>query len=728
MTENTNTNKIQERLKRLESIFVDLKKMETPENKLQLLDRLPEISAFISSHRIFSSFFEKLGWQDQTVLKLLIVIGQEHVLVNLASQKKALNALLRLIKQIDEFYETSNGLIVYQMTVLKLILENKEEFSLMPQNLNTSYLKPPKIDISEDTSDVRKAIRTAIDNLGDIAEIYPIGGAGERLKLTDNQTNEPLPVALLPFLGKNLLEGLIRDVQAREFLYFKLTGKQLITPIAMMTSDENHNNVHIHKLLEDSNWFYRSKEQFFIFTQPMVPVVTEEGNWLLSSLDSVHVKPSGHGVIWKLSQEKGVFKWLKLKNRSKMITRQINNPVACIDAGLLSFMGVGFRHKKVFGFASCDRFVHTSEGMDILIEEKTHAGYAYKLTNIEYTEFVKKGIEDEPEVEFSKFSKFPANTNLLFLDIEEVEKAIQINPVPGLLINMKSSVPYINSKGLLTGIKAGRLESTMQNIADEIVDLSNQKLDENQYDTLRSYLTYNKRIKTISVTKRSFNTECCQAETPESCFYDILQNHHDLFTKYCFMNLPDLNSFEHYLVDGPSFVVNYHPACGPLFSVIAQKIRGGRLADGSELQLEIAEIDMENLELDGSLIIEATNVMGSSDEAGILQYGKQLGKCTLKNVKVKNKGIDREVNNTYWKQDVKRHESLKIILHGDAELVAENVIFTDDLQIDVQDGQRLVVSQVGEDLKFDKQPLQRGTSYWTYAFDNEDRIVLRRDS
>lgn len=45
---------------------------------------------------------------------------------------------------------------------------------------------------------------------------------------------------------------------------------------------------------------------------------------------------------------------------------------------------------------------------------------------------------------------------------------------------------------------------------------------------------------------------------------------------------------EEYLEKGPGFVFLFHPALGPLWDVIAQKIRGGALAPGSELVLEVS--------------------------------------------------------------------------------------------------------------------------------------------
>jgi hypothetical protein len=53
--------------------------------------------------------------------------------------------------------------------------------------------------------------------LPELGEIYPIGGAGDRLGLVDSDTGESLPAALLPYCGRSLLEGLMRDLQVLVF-------------------------------------------------------------------------------------------------------------------------------------------------------------------------------------------------------------------------------------------------------------------------------------------------------------------------------------------------------------------------------------------------------------------------------------------------------------------------------------------------------------------------------
>lgn len=51
---------------------------------------------------------------------------------------------------------------------------------------------------------------------------------------------------------------------------------------------------------------------------------------------------------------------------------------------------------------------------------------------------------------------------------------------------------------------------------------------------------------------------------------------------------------EQYLEKGPGFIFLYHPALGPLWDVISQKIRGGALMHGSELVLEVSPLIVTN--------------------------------------------------------------------------------------------------------------------------------------
>lgn len=713
-----------QKIQALEVLNSMLMSAKTAKARLALINGQFAVQEYLSQYQWLKNYLNEADLESELAIKSVLAIGQgvrvfgESADENFSGHKRE---FLRVLLDLQKFYEPIGGIVGYYLTVLKLISAKDEKYA---QQENICYNKPVGFDLSLDSLELRKSIRWGLEGLSDISEIYPVGGAGDRLNLHDSCSGEALPVAVLQFCGKSLLEGLLRDLQAREYFYYKIFNKQLTVPIAMMTSHEKNNHQQINSICEKKGWFGRPRESFNLFIQALVPVITIEGDWVMQGPFQPMLKPGGHGVIWKLAQERGVFEWLQKQKKHKAILRQINNPMAGIDNGLLAFSGFGQRYDKAFGYASCPRLLNASEGMDVLVETRTLKGYDYCISNLEYTEFEQKGVSDVSAEPGSPYSLYPANTNILFVDFEAIKSALLKCPFPGLLINMKSTVAVFDERGNESKVPAGRLESTMQNIADYIVDTFPKQLEKTRFDDLSTFITYNERRKTISVVKKSYLALNSIRETPEGCLYELLQNHYDLFGLHCGMQLPVLNDELFYLQNGPSFLIFYHPALGPLYAIIAQKVHKGTLLEGSEMQLEIAELELRDLYLDGSLLILADDVMGSKNSEGILTYNESSGKCTLERVRVENKGINRNVTNQYWKNEIVRHESLRIILKGNAEFFASDVNFIGDICIEVPCGHRMIAFMHQNQLNFRLEKIHQPSWFWKYAFDSEERIIL----
>lgn len=62
----------------------------------------------------------------------------------------------------------------------------------------------------------------------------------------------------------------------------------------------------------------------FAKMQPLVPAVTaEDGQWIITKPFSLLCKPGGHGVIWKLAYDNGVFQWFYDHGRKGVTVRQV---------------------------------------------------------------------------------------------------------------------------------------------------------------------------------------------------------------------------------------------------------------------------------------------------------------------------------------------------------------------------------------------------------------------
>lgn len=706
----------------LKEILNKLNAKQSLIEKNAFLLSLAQSQEFIKKTPFISNFLATATTEESFLILSILAIGQGPIVFNIHnSEKDSHELLLQMLHQLtslQNFYVSIGGIIGYHLKFLEMLEE--KPFTIANQPGKIQYHNPPGYHFKEDSPELRQALRWGIESLPLFAEFYPVGGAGDRLNLTD-EMGTPWPAALLPFIGKTLLEGLLRDLTAKEYLYFKLFGKQISIPIALMTSSEQQKIEHILELCRDKKWFGKPKSSFLFFKQPVVPVITTEGNWSLSAPLTLCLKPGGHGVIWKAAEENGIFDWLSSQNKPYALIRQINNPLAGTDQSIIAFMGVGSFENRNFGFLSCERQPFSSEGIDVLIERKTHQGYSYCLTNIEYTNFFKQEKND------SSFSKFPSNTNILFCNLKAIEKALSICSIPGLLINLKNQVPFLNEEGIHSEISGGRLESTMQNIADVMIDeFPNKLTDDECKEQLQTFIVYSPREKIISTTKKFYKPNNSLDGTPEQAFYDLLKTHLALLKNDCGFEMEDFNNLEDFLMNGPRYTFLYHPALGPLYSIIAQKVQGGRLAPGSELQLDLAEVHIENLDIEGSLVIEGLSPLGYQDPYGVQKYGNEC-RCLLDQVKVRNQGIDRSIKQEYWKNQPIRSEMARIVLHEGAELEAREVTLKGDLFFEVPAFHKLTLQQgKGDRLITTLEKMSRPTWHWQYEFDHENRIKLTK--
>ncbi len=654
---------LSERLAHASSVF----------EKLSILNALPSVEGFLQARPALSTFFAGLSPECEVAFKQVIAIGQgERVFAGIEEtniEAEPLRELLEKLLGIDHFYREIGGIVGYQAKILQLLQGNQESQT----KGSASYHAPAFLPIAEETPEVAESIAWGLEALPEMGEIYPLGGAADRLHLIDEQTGMELPAAKLPFAGKTLLEHLIRDLQAREFLYFQKTGRQLVTPIAIMTSHEKNNHAHVQQIWESLKGFGRPRESVRFFAQPLVPTVNQRGDWCMVAPLMPLLKPGGHGAIWKLARDEGIFDWFAKQGRTKALIRQINNPIAGLDYGLLAFTGIGWKKGMLFGFASCPRLLEAAEGVNVLIETETNV----VLTNIEYCDFAKFGIEDRPLKEGEPYSRFSSNTNILFADLAAVSAAIDACPFPGLLINWKKTAKEE---------AIARLESTMQNIADVFTEEKRALLQ-----TERTYVTYNRRHKTISTAKKAFMPEGSPKETPENCFYDLLTAHRELLLS-CGVTLPPQRTLAEYLEQGPDSVFLYHPALGPLYATIREKIRGGSLFLGAELLLEIADFAASHLSVSGSLQVIAEQPLGPF-EGDLLRYSQRVGRCVLNRVTIENRGVCWERARPFWKMEGQRIESVQIILKGRSQFTAENICLKGNHTFVVEEGMAMYVNE-----------------------------------
>jgi UTP---glucose-1-phosphate uridylyltransferase len=672
----------------LQEVTEKLLAASTTHEKFCIVKEHPSVTSFLQSHPTVWVVTEMFPEKSKYLFYSLILLGQQELLLASQSIKEHLTELEKLLSNVDDFYHEIGGLIGYHILLYQKIHEKNAEgvFKLH---------KPFPVELSRNHAKLSRYIRAGIEHLPEMAEFYPLGGAADRLHLQEEATGKELPAARLQLGHRTLLQRLIEDLKARERLYKALTGRSVTVPIVIMTSYAKDNHRHILALLEENNWYGRPKESFHIITQPLVPTMTDNGKWPSNDKGLPLTKPSGHGVLWKLAKDHHIFDDLLKQNVTKAIVRQINNPLAGVDANLLALSGYGFVHEMHFGCIGTKRRKGAAEGAIVIKEDKLGKDQSrFALTNVEYCDFMRTDLNP---------MEFPSNTNILWIDIAAMKKATTAMPFPGLLVNMKE---VKTKQGRMQTV--ARLESTMQNIAEQIYEI--EKPDRFQ-GVRRSFCLFQPREKAISTAKKVYVNQKDYLETPEKCYYDLLYANY-LALQEAGFQLPLWSSWEVYVNKGPSLFFNYNPSLGPLYSIIAQKLRSGVIQEGSLLCLEVDEVDICGIALNGALSVQEKKASQS--------------KCLLDNVSITNKGMTWEGESLIWKKGPSLKEEVRIILDEGASFVAKDVTLTGNHLFEVPKNHTLIITEKNGQMV---SRLEKGDALpWHYrlSFSDEDTIKVEK--
>jgi UTP---glucose-1-phosphate uridylyltransferase len=709
---------LEQQFTEISNLVFDVKQLKCLPEKRITLEGHDKVKLYFEKPSFVRTFVSGLNDECSVVIFSLIILDQTHIFhipENSFDQFERLRLMIQPLIEVELFYSSMGGILGYHALFLELLL-NKEE----KNKGNNAIQAPQGKDISEDGPAIDQLLRQALENLPQMAQLSPVAGAGERLGLLSKE-GRALPVARLNYLGFNLLENMFRDIQAWEYLYFKVKGLTHFIPVGLMTSEIHNNHEIISEIVESNKFFFRDKSKILLFKQPQVPVISSNGEWLLQSSLKLHMRPGGHGAIWKQAADAGLLDAFSGMGVQKLFLRQINNPVAAVDYSALAFMGMGLQGDFQFGFASCLRRVGASEGMNVLCNKDKE----FWISNIEYTDFQKRGIKDQEKEKGSSYSCFPSNTNILFVDLHTVSKSLKEKILFAPTINLKSFYECYR-EGSYKKINGGRVESMMQNLADEVKTSSQDGLCP---EKLNSFITFNRREKTISVTKKQYQNKKEFADTPYSCFYDLYQSYHSLLENYCNFSVSEKISLEEFAEHSSPFYLYFHPALGPTFSIIGQKLREGEVSFGSYLQLEIAELELKRFHIDGALKINSGNPLGLSKEKRDSEGAYSSGPaCSLIDCVIRNRGVDRSkiTERHAWEANAPLKEVLNITLKEGAEFEAKGIEFLGDINIEVPAFTKMVVLQEGSELIFQTNSIKNPTWTWQYHFDVADRLILTK--
>ena len=650
----------------------------------------PLFNKILYEHPALKEFLSSATSEQQYVFGLMIALDQGTTLFDglesLPDPRGALDTLASTLLSFEEIYQPLGGVLGYHTTVINLMTQSES-----PRETGHQYLPPPYVDVRIPNQEQLEASYDGISQLSKMGIIFALGGAGDRLNLMDESTGEPLPVARLQFCGRSLLEGLMRDVEALEYWHYRAFSKHVTIPIAIMTSREKQNDYHIESMGRAAHWFGHPLDAIRRMVQPSVPVITTDGQWVVTKPLQLALKPGGHGRVWKLAKDSGSLEWLKKQGIDTAIVRQVHNPLAGLNQNLALLAGYGRSKKKDFGFLSSPSCPGLSEGMNVLDVHGEGAQVFGAISNVEYTQF--DSLKTTHPQLFTTDS-CPVNANILYVALRAIDESLARNPIPGMIVNTKTKIEVKQAGGAIKKVGAGRLESSMQNIADGLFSKMDPVKAARPED-LRTFLLLQDRSMMKSEIKSAYQPGVSPLATPPCGLYDWNKAMRTLF-EMCKVTLPKEQTLSEFLKAGPSVLLTIHPAMGPFWDVIAQKISGGTFADGSEVELEIAELSSKELDVDGSFRLIADVATGTMKETEGRSFTDKAGRAKLDHLTVRNAGVKNRDTGSILHGTIDRKETCEIRLEGFSEVVAENVAIQGDFHLSVPDGKRAILTQGSE--------------------------------
>lgn len=188
----------------LESLLRRLEKNETIDSKISILEKLFVVENFLKEcPKSVLEFIEIHSSLVRYVLYSVVAIGQGTVIFQKTRNYSSafLAELVEQLVEVEHFYAHAGGIIGYHKKILELITESRKEKCLKEDTV--TYLHPAGPFIQEEDKEIRSVIREAIEQLFCLGEIYPLGGAGDRLNLIDAENKRFFTGSFSPFFRKD---------------------------------------------------------------------------------------------------------------------------------------------------------------------------------------------------------------------------------------------------------------------------------------------------------------------------------------------------------------------------------------------------------------------------------------------------------------------------------------------------------------------------------------------
>jgi len=562
---------------------------------------------------------------------------KDNLKINLANQ----------IAELDSSYP--GGLKSYITKARKLLQESKlgtnpfEEYApTVPEGERLCYEnKLTNMSFSE-------AEQAGLQGIGDVAFVIVAGGLGERL----GYSGIKLSLETNLCTNKSYLEVYVKYILAMQRLAIKkLNREDVQIPLVIMTSGDTDEPTR--QILKENNNFGMTENQILIVTQAKVPALQDSDAKLAFNAEKfqIETKPHGHGDVHQLLKKHGIVEdWIK-QGRKHVIFLQDTN-VLVINS-VLPTLGVSITKQFDMNTICTPRVAGEAAGAITSLNHKTDPSKSLVI-NVEYNQLgpLLKSVNGEGDIadEATGYSPYPGNSNILIMGLSSYNTVLN-GEDEGVVTEFVN--PKYKKDNPDEFLKPTRLECMMQ----DFPKLMQKELG----NTVNVGFTMFERWFTFSPAKNSLESgqTANPPDTASSAESDkYIQNQRKL--RHVGMDVPVTEHADDFLkiagipvTPGPRIVI-----C-PAFSITQEelqaKIQGGSVTKRSSLVLEGENLKINNLNLDGALVIRT---------------GKDCD-VTVQDLTVQNKGWElRELEDGVdYPEHVKirgyvmeKHEAMEILI------------------------------------------------------------------
>lgn len=435
------------------------------------------------------------------------------------------------------------------------------------------------------------------------AFVLVAGGLGERLGYSGIKVALPAEITT----GGCFLKYYIENVLALEGVSDMSPGQHL--PLIIMTSPDTHHKTN--HILARNNFFGAEPGQVTLLEQQNVPAVADEAGHLSPLPDDpyqVLTKPHGHGDVHRLLHTSGAAQRLADQGYRWVYVFQDTNALGF--KALAACLGLSVRHSLDVNTMAVPR--RAGDACGALMSLRRGEG-SLLINNVEYNELpgVLQGLPDLDPT--TGYSPYPGNTNQIIFKLSSYVSCLR--QTQGMVPEFVNPKYADKAKGLLAA--PTRIECMLQ----DFPKLLNDPGAKVSFVQLERWLSYTPIKNSLSqgAVLAGRGLPAMTSSTGEADLYYC--NRHLL--RLAGMQVSEGTEASYaglQVVPGPRVV--FAPSFAVGVGDVLHKVKGGRMTGRSTLLVSGRDVVVEDLDLDGTLILRA--VPGA--------------RVKLKGLKVRNRG------------------------------------------------------------------------------------------